>query len=1005
MKPPSERCDLLNTLPLAVCLLCLCLVSTARAERASDPVRLLPPVVEVNGLDGHMLSLDGQWQFVRDVPEGFPASVGDIAWEAVTIPGHFALQGLGRMHQDNGVPVAYRLVFDVPEAWRGRGLTLYFDSIDGLTHAWVNGQPIGSSESAFMPVQFDITDAATPGGSNELLIRVAKSDLTGWYLRELGGIGRSVRLIATPTTHITRLHADADFDENYEDATLRVHLGVTQTSDNSADKLAVQLTLTGPDGQSQSFDPIPLPDISTGDEHRDVIELDVTRPAHWDVEHPNMYTLFATLTQGGQALMTSQRRLGFREIEVRGRDLLVNGQPIKLRATNYHVTYAGFGHHPPPRLVRRDIQLLVQANLNALRSWPTPPPAYTDACDELGMFTTIEVPMNLMIYAPGPKKDHGDNPALTDPYLKLTERMIETYRSHPSVLFWGLANESPYYEYFQKGAQYIKQADPSRPIFLGSDNRLGIGIPHVDVNDDHYPRNGRADIDKPGVITGGHWDEFPRDRPIMFTEWCHIHVNNQNELAADPGIDDYWGYYAQTHNEYVFNTPGILGGYIFKSAPYREIANKIPWRGFFDDNRRPNDLYWHVKKSSSPIKAWIDQAQVNQAGDTLTLEVANRHDFTDLSELDINWCQGDKQGKIEVEAGPHETASVTMPVDPDTTEPIEITFTSPRGFELDRYTWRPDTDAPAEPSPAASGISVTEAEGRINIVVGDITWRIDQKTGRALHGQHGDTKIITGGPHLIVRQSAFKSWHGQLNMPVQNKATNWRAQDVTSDQQHGQTTVTVKGRYDQAQGAYTYTITPDGNLQIAYDFIWTADETVDAFEVGLAIDTPGAFSTLRWDRDAQWSAYPDWHIGRPTGEAPVDGEPRWAAVRDARYVGTDPTPWPWSQDLIDGATRDFRSSKFNFKRAGLFTQNGAGIQATAIGRQHVRAAPRTGGFHLQVADFHNGGTEAHLLKSLRIEVLKVQKGTRLIGQMMLRLIPNDSAKPVPQNEAQLKIMD
>ncbi|MEZ6193878.1 MAG: glycoside hydrolase family 2 TIM barrel-domain containing protein, partial [Phycisphaerales bacterium] len=417
-----------------------------------------------------------------------------------------------------------------------------------------------------------------------------------------------------------------------------------------------------------------------------------------------------------------------------GKELRVNGRPIKLRAANYHVTYAGYGHHPPPHLVRRDIRLLVEANLNALRSWPTPPPAYTDACDELGMFTTIEAPINLMIYAPGPRKDHGDNPALAEPFLALVERMLETYRSHPSVLLWGLANESPYHDYFRQGALRIKQSDPSRPVFFGSDNRIGIGIPEMDVNDDHYPRDGHADINQPGVITGGHWDEFPQDRPIMFTEWCHIHVNNQTELELDPGIDEYWGYYAQTHNEFVFNTPGILGGYLFKAAPYRAIASRTPWRGFFDDDRRLNDLYWHVKKASSPIKLRLDEAVVNTSGNTLTIPIVNRHDFTDLSELSITWRQGGRSGRVSADAVPHDTTAVQVPLVPGSGEPVEIVFTHPRGIEVDRYVWRQDTAV--EPNAASAGPAPTldEADGRITVTAGGVHWRIDRATGRALHG-------------------------------------------------------------------------------------------------------------------------------------------------------------------------------------------------------------------------------------------------------------------------------
>lgn len=975
------------------------------ADPEPERVTLWPDITAVRTLDRGCVSLDGRWQFKRNLPPTFPDSASTIDWDEVTVPGHFTLQGHGRMHKDNGVPVGYRLVFDVPEQWRGHVIVVYFESIDGLTHAWLNGQPVGSSHSAFMPVQFELTDAARPGQPNELLLTVKKTDLTGWYRREMGGIGRSVRLLAAPLTHVSRLHVDTELEGNNRNATLHVHLGVSQHPNAPQGRFSIKFKLSGPGGDLRTFEPVALPDLEPGTEHRKTIDLTVQKPKLWDVEHPNLYTLSATLIRDGEPTMTAQRRFGFRQIKVDGNELRVNGQPIKLRAANYHVTYAGYGHHPPPDLVQRDVRLLVEASLNALRSWPTPPPAYTDACDELGMFTTIEVPMNLMIYAPGPKKDHGDNPALLRPYMALVERMLETYRSHPSVLLWGLANESPYYDYFRQGALHIKRADPSRPVFFGSDNRIGIGLPEMDINDDHYPRNGNADLDKPGLITGGHWDEFPKDRPIMFSEWCHIHVNNRNELNLDPGIDEYWGYYAQTHNEFVFNTPGILGGYIFKAAPYRAIANRTPWRGFFDDDRRLNDIYWHVKKASSPVKLWLDDAVIDPASDTLSLKVTNRHDFTDLSELTITWRQAGHSGRVDAAAPPHQSTYLQVPLTPGSNEPVELIFTHPRGIEVDRYLWRPAPTAVDQETPSEADLAVEQSNGRITVTAGDVSWSIDGATGRALQGSIGNQRFITGGPNLIVRQSSFKSWHGQLNLPVINKVSNWTLGHLNVQRQPNRVVVTARGSYDQARGTFTYTFMSDGMLRVDYDFTWTATgEAVDAFEIGLAFDIPPAFNTVRWERNALWSVYPEWHIGRACGQAPVYGEPRWAAVRDARYVGNGPTPWPWSQDLIDGATRDFRASKFNFIHAGLWTERSAGVRAIAQGRQHFRASPRPGGFAMQISDFHNGGTEAHIIKSLRIEQCLVEHGTQLTGRVLLQLVPEQADTPQPSEEV-LEIMD
>ncbi|MEO1236988.1 MAG: sugar-binding domain-containing protein, partial [Planctomycetota bacterium] len=161
------------------------------------PIRLTPRSVDVPGIADARLDLNGEWGFVHDVPESFDGRGASVSeWDAVRVPGHFAFQGLPRMHEEFGVPVAYRKAFDVPAGWADARVMLRFESVDGLTRLWVNGHPAGENDIATLPSEFDITAFVRPGQPNEITLTVETSLATYWSRRELGGINRDVYLQA-----------------------------------------------------------------------------------------------------------------------------------------------------------------------------------------------------------------------------------------------------------------------------------------------------------------------------------------------------------------------------------------------------------------------------------------------------------------------------------------------------------------------------------------------------------------------------------------------------------------------------------------------------------------------------------------------------------------------------------------------------------------------------------------------------------------------------------------
>ena len=956
------------------------------ADATLPTVRLTPPVTRVAGLNQHKLSLDGEWFFRHDVPADFAGTVdAESQWQTLRVPGMFWLQTDLRMHKELGVPVAWARRFDVPSEWDGRRVVMRFGSLDGKSKVWVNGRVVGENDGGYLPVEFDVTDALRLGESNTVALTIEKSLLTAWQRREMGNIGRSVYLQALPDVCVTSFHVDTDLDENFKNATLFGRVAVRNDSDEDVNNATLTLDAAG---QSTTAQVGPL---AAGVEKEIVVRLPLESPKLWHPETPNLHDATLTLSRGDDGeLMAATRRFGVREVTTDGGVLKINGVPFTLKGSDFHTTYPGEGHQPSPENLRADVELLARTNHNAVRPWPTMDAAWADACDEWGVTTTIEVPILGMIYGTGPGEGgRGNDPALDAPYQELAARTVEAYWSHPSVILWGLANECPYYDYFQKAAFGIQNRDPSRPVFFGSDQRVGIAIPGTDVNDDHYPLGGYLDENVPRKIVGGDWN-FPTDEPNIFSEWCHVHWNNATEQNFDPGIFDYWTHFVEAHMDYTRAVPHVAGGYLFGAMPLRGIDRHFDF-GYWDERRRPNDTAFHVYQSFSPLE--IFDARPTDDDDGQMLLVTNRSDTLDVSDFEVfaTLQSGARESvKLLAKGGP----GWTVPVLPPTTKKVE--FVDSRGVVVQSFEPRPE---PHDFERSFNGeLTLEERDGTRTIRGDGFAWTI--KSDGTLTASVGDEPAVTGGPELVVRESGLVGWPNN-NGPVGNALADFTADKVEVRREGDKIVAHVGGAYDNAEGRHRLSFAADGTLDVHYDFEWTGENGVDALDAGVALTLPADFDTLRWNRQGEWKSYPADHIGRPVGEAPRMGnvdtlDARLAARPDAPRRYNDRKTWPWSQDLLGegdaASTRDFRSTKFQVKHAALVAESGAGLLIDGGGSLHAHAFPNADGtITFQASTHHNGGTEFHLVKSVRKDVMIVQKGDRVRGWATFRLLPPEGA--------------
>ncbi len=962
-----------------------------RIEMRLPDVRLTPPVTEVAGLDHFTFSLDGTWDFIKDVPDEFnPGDTEGLAWSEVENRRHFAHQGHGRMHRELGVPVAYRKSFDVPADWDGRYIALRFGSLDGQSEVWINGQRVGGSDLSYLPVEFDATPFLEPGQTNEVVLTLARSYVTHWHGRDMGGLLRSIDLVALPPVHLSRLHVETKVAED-RSATASVRLAVHNAGDVPVDDAVIHLTLVGPEGETSELGAVSLPEsVPASGDVEWVTPFDVEDVELWHTETPRTYTLRARLLLGEDEAMVAERRFGFRQITIDGPRFLLNGRPFKAFGAVHHLTYPGYDHAVPADKLRTDLDLLKSVNVNFTRPFPAPARAYVDHANEVGVAMTVETGLGGMIYWKGLLGDYGNNDdAMREPFAMIVATMLEAFRSDPAVLVWGLANESPYYGYYADAAAALQKADPTRPVIHCGDLWSGVDKPELAVNDEHYPRNGVVDESVPGRITGEGWDALPRDKPFLSSEWCHAHRTNMNEVLLDPGVDDYWGWYVAAHADYTREHEFVVGGCMFAGAPVTSLHAYHPW-GLFDDHRRMKTIAWHVRKAYSPIA--LPKLRVAPIEFEAVIPVENRFAWRNLDELELHWIQGRRSGTARVSADPGKVGRAVLPFDPNAGSAYELEFREADGALVDRFRVQTDlTDAvfaaADQPAPPDARVEVKSDDGVIELSCPAGRVLIDAERGLIREMVAGDSTVATGGPRLLVRRSAMDSWArgGTFDGQPTNVPTGWEAEAVNVVEDGNAVRVEVTGRYEQAAGGFVYTLTPDGSLRVNYDFAWLADEDVIAFEAGLQLDVPAALDTVRWQRHAQWSTYPEHHIGRAVGEASAHGDPRWRSKRDE--VGQrGPFPWPHAQDLVHGITRDFGSTKTRVIEAELVSGDGAGIAFEGGGEQAVRVDAADNGFHFNLIDFYSGGTEIHLMKSVKRGALTVESGTRLRGEATFRLI-------------------
>lgn len=426
-------------------------------------------------------SLNGIWKFnfvenANEKPTDFyKKGYNDAGWGEIPVPGNWELNGYGDpiyvnagypwhnfaarnppvVPDENNHVGSYRKEIDIPSNWSKKDIIIHFGSVTSNIYLWVNGKFAGYSEDSKIEAEFDITDLVHPG-KNLIAFQVFRW-CDGSYLEDqdfwrLSGVSRDCYLYARNKKHLEDIHVTPDLDEKYENGTLTVQWN------SSLPDYKVQAQLLDPNGEIVAEDSkLCLLTKST-------LELKVDKPMKWSAENPTLYKLLLTVSSWNQTLEIIPVQVGFRKVEIKNAQLLMNGKPILIKGANRHEMDPDHGYVVSRERMINDIKVMKSLNINAVRTCHYPDDnQWYDLCDQYGIYLVAEanVESHGMGYGPGTLAKNTDF-ALA--HLERNQNNVKRNINHPSVIIWSLGNEAGFGPNFEAAYSWIKNYDNSRPV-------------------------------------------------------------------------------------------------------------------------------------------------------------------------------------------------------------------------------------------------------------------------------------------------------------------------------------------------------------------------------------------------------------------------------------------------------------------------------------------------------------------------------------------------------------
>ena len=585
------------------------------------------------------MSINGTWKFfwVKNADmrptEFYQINYNDKGWDDIQVPGLWELNGYGnpiyvnigyawRSQYKNNPPIvpiennnvgSYRKEITIPAEWKGKEIFAHFGSVTSNMYLWVNGQFVGYSEDSKLEAEFNLTKFLKPG-KNIIAFQVFRW-CDGSYLEDqdflrFSGVARDCYLYTRNKKYIQDIRVTPELDNQYKDASLNVALNLVGNG-------TVNLKLLDDTGKEI---------VSSAVKGSGKLSTDfaISNPKKWTAETPNLYTLIATFKDGNQITEVIPLKVGFRKIELKNSQVLVNGQPVLFKGANRHEMDPDKGYIMSRERMLQDIKIMKEFNINAVRTCHYPDNnLWYELCDQYGLYVVAEA--NIESHGMGYKEETlAKNPIYAKAHLERNQRNVQRSYNHPSIIFWSLGNEAGFGPNFEACYDWVKNEDQTRLVQY---ERAELD-PHTDIFCPMY-------LDYKG---SEKFCQSNDHRPLIQCEYAHAMGNSQG------GFKEYW--------DLIRKYPNYQGGFIWDFVDqsqrwekdgisfyayggdwnrYDGTDNNFLNNGLISPDRKPNPHMYEVGHIHQSI--WVTPSDLANG----KVNIYNENFFRDLSNYYAEW--------------------------------------------------------------------------------------------------------------------------------------------------------------------------------------------------------------------------------------------------------------------------------------------------------------------------------------------------------------------------------